>query len=64
MDDPISFFGESYTQMHSIARDELEELQQALPPTASKYSSGQTISAISNLPGCCFPSSLPPTVHG
>jgi len=27
MDDPISFFGESLTQMHSIARDELEELQ-------------------------------------
>ncbi len=27
MDDPISFFGQSYTQMHSIARAELEELQ-------------------------------------
>ena len=27
MDDPIAFFGESLTQMHSIARDELEELQ-------------------------------------
>src|SRR6478672_9384448 len=26
MDDPIAFFGESLTQMHSIARDELEEL--------------------------------------
>jgi hypothetical protein len=27
MVDPIRFFGESLTQMHSIARDELEELQ-------------------------------------
>ena len=27
MDDPIGFFGESLTQMHSIPRDELEELQ-------------------------------------
>jgi hypothetical protein len=27
MDDPIGFFGQSYTQMHSIARAELEELQ-------------------------------------
>jgi hypothetical protein len=27
MDDPINFFGQSYTQMHSIVRDELEELQ-------------------------------------
>ena len=27
MDDPISFFGQSYTQMHSISRDELEALQ-------------------------------------
>ena len=27
MDDPITFFGESLTQMHSIPRDELEELQ-------------------------------------
>ena len=27
MDDPIAFFGESLTQMHSIARNELEELQ-------------------------------------
>src|ERR1700739_2386437 len=27
MDDPISFFGQSYTQMHSIPRTELEELQ-------------------------------------
>ena len=27
MDDPITFFGESLTQMHSHARDELEELQ-------------------------------------
>jgi len=27
MDDPIAFFRESLTQMHSIARDELEELQ-------------------------------------
>lgn len=27
MTDPIAFFGESVTQMHSIARDELEELQ-------------------------------------
>src|ERR1700758_3904640 len=27
MDDPISFFGQSYTQMHSIPRDELEGLQ-------------------------------------
>ena len=27
MDDPIAFFGESLTQMHSIARDELEDLQ-------------------------------------
>ena len=27
MDDPITFFGESLTQMHGIARDELEELQ-------------------------------------
>jgi hypothetical protein len=27
MDDPITFFDESLTQMHSIARDELEELQ-------------------------------------
>jgi hypothetical protein len=27
MDDPITFFGESLSQMHSIARDELEDLQ-------------------------------------
>src|ERR1700737_4433798 len=27
MDDPISFFSQSYTQMHSISRDELEALQ-------------------------------------
>jgi hypothetical protein len=27
MDDPIEFFGQSYTQMHSIPRDELEKLQ-------------------------------------
>src|SRR5271170_4121146 len=27
MDDPIGFFGQSYTQMHSIGRPELEELQ-------------------------------------
>ena len=27
MDDPINFFGQSYTQMHSIRRAELEELQ-------------------------------------
>ena len=27
MNDPISFFGQSYTQMHSIGRRELEELQ-------------------------------------
>src|SRR6201993_3051478 len=27
MDDPISFFGQSYTRMHSIPRPELEELQ-------------------------------------
>ena len=27
MDDPINFFGQSYTQMHSIPRAELEELQ-------------------------------------
>jgi hypothetical protein len=27
MDDPINFFGQSYTQMHTIARAELEELQ-------------------------------------
>jgi hypothetical protein len=27
MDDPIAFFGESLTQTHSIARNELEELQ-------------------------------------
>jgi len=27
MDDPISFFGQSYTQMHTIPRGELEELQ-------------------------------------
>src|ERR1700751_5341000 len=27
MDDPISFFGQSYTRMHSIRRDELEDLQ-------------------------------------
>ncbi len=27
MDDPIRFFGQSYTQMHSIGRDELEALQ-------------------------------------
>src|SRR6476620_26316 len=26
MDDPIAFFGESLTQMHSIARDQLEEI--------------------------------------
>jgi hypothetical protein len=26
MDDPINFFGQSYTQMHSIGRDELEAL--------------------------------------
>jgi hypothetical protein len=27
MDDPINFFGQSYTRMHSIGRDELESLQ-------------------------------------
>src|SRR6201987_6328423 len=27
MDDPISYFGQSYTRMHSIPRNELEELQ-------------------------------------
>src|SRR6201997_4090524 len=27
MNDPIGFFGQSYTQMHSIDRAELEELQ-------------------------------------
>ncbi|WP_232001210.1 hypothetical protein [Mycobacterium sp. 1165178.9] len=27
MNDPIGFFGQSYTQMHSIGRLELEELQ-------------------------------------
>src|SRR6201998_3501323 len=27
MDDPINFFGQSYTRMHSIPRDELNELQ-------------------------------------
>src|ERR1700689_3643932 len=27
MDDPIDFFGQSYTQMHSIGRDELQALQ-------------------------------------
>ena len=27
MDDPINFFGQSYTQMHSIDRRELEALQ-------------------------------------
>ena len=27
MDDPINFFGQSYTQMHTIPRAELEELQ-------------------------------------
>jgi hypothetical protein len=27
MNDPISFFGQSYTQMHSIGRGELEDLQ-------------------------------------
>ncbi|MDT5234132.1 MAG: hypothetical protein QOF47_119, partial [Mycobacterium sp.] len=27
MDDPIGFFGESLTQMHSIPHAELEELQ-------------------------------------
>jgi hypothetical protein len=27
MDDPIEFFGQSYTRMHTIARKELEELQ-------------------------------------
>src|SRR6201985_3434741 len=27
MNDPIGFFGQSYTQMHSIGRDELEALQ-------------------------------------
>jgi hypothetical protein len=27
MDDPIAYFGESLTQMHSIPRDELEQLQ-------------------------------------
>ena len=27
MNDPIGFFGQSYTQMHSIGRHELEELQ-------------------------------------
>src|ERR1700758_5432705 len=27
MDDPIHFFGRSYTQMHSVPRQELEELQ-------------------------------------
>ena len=26
MDDPINFFGQSYTQMHSMSRAELEEL--------------------------------------
>jgi hypothetical protein len=27
MDDPIHFFGQSYTRMHSVPREELEELQ-------------------------------------
>jgi hypothetical protein len=27
MDDPIHFFGQSYTQMHSLPREDLEELQ-------------------------------------
>jgi hypothetical protein len=27
MDDPITFFGQSYTQMHTVPRGELEELQ-------------------------------------
>ena len=27
MNDPIGFFGQSYTRMHSIGRDELETLQ-------------------------------------
>jgi hypothetical protein len=27
MDDPINFFGQSYTRMHCIASDELEDLQ-------------------------------------
>ena len=27
MDDPIHFFGHSYTRMHSVPREELEELQ-------------------------------------
>ncbi|MGB8210269.1 MAG: hypothetical protein WCF69_22215, partial [Mycobacterium sp.] len=27
MDDPISFFGQSYTQIHSVDRGELEALQ-------------------------------------
>jgi hypothetical protein len=27
MNDPINFFGQSYTQMHSIGRQELEDLQ-------------------------------------
>src|SRR6202022_4841035 len=27
MDDPISFFSQSYTQRHSISRDDLEALQ-------------------------------------
>src|ERR1700756_4413911 len=27
LDDPITFFGRSYTQMHTIGRPELEELQ-------------------------------------
>ena len=27
MDNPIEFFGQSYTQMHTIPRDELEKLQ-------------------------------------
>ncbi|MDT5147363.1 MAG: hypothetical protein QOC58_2008, partial [Mycobacterium sp.] len=29
MNDPIGFFGQSYTRMHSIDRYELEELQRA-----------------------------------
>ena len=27
MNDPIGFFGQSYTRMHSIGREELEDLQ-------------------------------------
>ena len=38
MADPIEFFGESLTQMHSIPRDELEELQRQAMAIASAAS--------------------------